>query len=223
MSELTLDDYILNLRSPDPDVRRNAAWMLGRSRDYRKIEPLVAALQDGDASVRLRVAEALGNQREGTIVEPLITALQTEFEAEVRARIALSLGLQGNIQASDALASALRDSSPVVRSAAAEALGMLTDPRSVEPLVTALLHDEDEDTRYYARRALVQIRDETVTMALIAALQADTSSERKVQIIEILGGIRAAGAVETLKAFSNDPDETVAETAKWALRQLDVG
>jgi len=50
----------------------------------------------------------------------------------------MSLGRIGNRQAVDALITALPDEAPYVGKSAAIALGMIKDPRAVEPLITAL-------------------------------------------------------------------------------------
>jgi HEAT repeat protein len=59
----------------------------------------------------------------------------------------------------------LKDSSPSVREAAAEALGYLNDTRAVEPLIQAL-KDDDNDVRFHAALALSDLGD-TSTAGLI--------------------------------------------------------
>ena len=56
-----------------------------------------------------------------------------------------------------------------VRKAAAEALGQIGDPRTVEPLIAAL-KDADKGVRWVAASALGQIGDERAVESLVAVL-----------------------------------------------------
>jgi HEAT repeat protein len=225
MTELTLEDYIVNLNSPAADVRRNAAWILGRSRDIRIIEPLIAALNDPDTTVRVRVAESLGNLRDERTIPPLIAAAQQEADDEVRAQLIASLGRQGDSQIIDHLLTALQDDSVLVRGAAAEALVAIPDQRAIPALIQVLLEENDSNTRYHASRALGNIGGQATTEALIAALtqNIEPQPDRKIALIEILGQLRDRRTVDALRNLLNDPDEGVVETAKWALRQAGAG
>ena len=51
------------LKDSDADVRRQAAWALGRIRSEQSIDPLIAALRDTDQDVRKQVIWALGRIR----------------------------------------------------------------------------------------------------------------------------------------------------------------
>lgn len=223
MTQLILEDYIALLKSPVADERRNAAWVLGRSRDIRIIKPLIASLTDTDSNVRLRVAESLGNLRDESIIVPLLTALEHETEAEVRASLIASLGRQNSPLVLINLITALQDASPVVRSAAAEALSLIPDEQAAAPLVKVLLHDDDVNTRYHVARTLSQIGGANTVQALSEALPVAESPERKIQIAEILGQLRDPQAIDALQTLLNDPDEGVVETATWALRQAGAG
>lgn len=221
-SEPTVEDYIGWLTDPAADVRRNAAWMLGRLRDIRIVEPLIGAVQDTDPDVRMRVMEALGNIRDERVIEPLLTALHSEANPQVLAAAASALGRAGDLRALDPLVATLKHTDAVVRSAAAEALGALKDPQAAESLTHTLLSDSDSDTRYYASKSLVQIGGARVVDGLLAALSGDYAPEIKVPVIEILGQLYDQRAVDPLKPLAEDADEGVRETAKWALRQLGV-
>jgi HEAT repeat protein len=222
--EPILDDYIAHLTHPDADVRRNAAWTLGRSRDLRVIAPLIAALHDADASVRVRVAEALGNLRDDTILQPVLAALATETDEDTRAKLVTALSRQGDMRVLETLRQALNDPSGVVRSAAAEGLGELPDQSSIAPLIDTMLKDDDSNTRFSAYKALGRIGGWGTIDALGAALNssdgADLYPEQRIQIAEIFGMLRDPHAEPFLQALLNDADEGVVETAKWALKQL---
>ena len=68
------------------------------------------------------------------------------------------------------LINALKNTSPFVRSAAAEALGGIKDPRAIEPLISAMLRDGYEYTRAEAAWALAAMEDPRVIEPLIEAL-----------------------------------------------------
>ncbi|MCU0497285.1 MAG: HEAT repeat domain-containing protein [Anaerolineae bacterium] len=217
-----LDDYLQHLQSPDPNVRRNAAWNLGRFRDLRIIDPLLACIDDLDNDVRLRVAESLGNLRDPKIVGPLLTRLQIEPEIDIRAQLIASLGRQGQTDAMPALFEVLTDLDPVIRAAAVEAIGEIGgDMTIIDPLISVLFHDPDENTRYLASKALARIGGTHTVDHLSAALGDPTiDAEARLKAIEILvqiGDRRARNAITPLKD-SDDP--LIAETAAWALKQL---
>ncbi len=198
-------------------MRRNAAWTLGRQRDARLVEPLIAALDDADGSVRVRVVEALGNQKDERVIEPLARVLERDSDAEVRAYAARALGNTGDGRAVDALISALDDAEGVVRAAAASALGAIPDPRAAGPLVRALLNDPD--AQFNAAHSLAQIGGAHTVDLLIDALKTGEAAA-KITMIETLGQLGDKRAVEPLKPYLDDPDEGIRETARWALRQL---
>jgi hypothetical protein len=100
-----VSQLIDELKDTDSDARRNAALELGKIKDPRAAEPLIAALHDASPYVRMNAVEALealGKIDDPRAVEPLIADLNN------------------------------RDSQ--VRQMAAEALGKINDPRAVEAL-----------------------------------------------------------------------------------------
>ncbi|TVR19962.1 MAG: HEAT repeat domain-containing protein [Anaerolineaceae bacterium] len=219
MSDLTLDDYIALLATGTPAERRNAAWMLGRQRDARIIQPLIAALKDDDDDARLRAVEALGNIKDGDIVPHLITALGEDVP-RIRAQVALSLGNQRDYRALEPLIALLGDGESVVRGAAVNALYDLPDARAIRPLVNILSDDADDDNRHYAARTLGQIGGADVVTALSFLLSADPPPDTKIRAVEVLAAIRDGRAHPALEALRDDPDEDVRATVQWALAQI---
>lgn len=227
MTEPTLLDYIAQLQHhADADVRRNAAWILGRARDIRIIPPLIAALQDADTAVRIRAAEALGNGRydNADITEALSAAINTEAEPAVRAQLLIALGRQGDLAVLPTQITALQDADASVRSAAAEGLRLLADARAVPALIDVLRQDTDPNVRYDAARALVQIGDPAAP-ALIEALQTAQDPAQQCQMIEVLGQL--SPHPDTISALQHHLTATASDdvrtTVQWALKQLGVG
>ncbi len=212
--------FIANLQSPDPDERRNAAWNLGRFRDITLVDPLLRVIADPDEAVRLRVVDALGNLRDPRVIEPLLARLTQDESVDVRARAASALGNQGSSEAADALLDALNDGAPEVRGAVAEALGLLLDARAAPQLITLMLNDPDDTTRYYAARSLVRLGSEEVVDALLQALTHAANADQRIRIIEVLGQLHDPRPAETLRALLDDTDEGVRVTVQWALQNL---
>jgi len=102
-------------------MRANAAEALGRLRDTRAVEPLIAALEDRDRNVQTAAAISLGQIGDVQAVEPLSGALQ-HGSAGVRLAAASSLAELGDDRALDPLTRcAADDPDQQVRRAAAEA------------------------------------------------------------------------------------------------------
>lgn len=95
-------------------------------------------LADPEARVRRRAALAIGRVRLPEGIDPLRPVLASDADPEVRQMAAFALGLIGDAQAADALASALVDADPVVQGRAAEALGAIGHRPSAPTLGTLL-------------------------------------------------------------------------------------
>jgi HEAT repeat protein len=219
-ADFSLEDTIAQLQhDPKPEVRRNAAWVLGRQRDPRIVAPLIAAADDADASVRVRVAEALGNLKDAQVIAPLLRLLQDD-DAEARLQAAKSVGMVGSEQAVEPLIAALRDSDASVRAQVTEALGSLHDGRAADPLVHAL-DDEDANVRYFAAQSLAQIGGESVISALITGLTKYADSPiMLIDILTTLGKLGDKRAAEAVQALANHAEADVREMAVWTLQQL---
>lgn len=220
MTEPTLEDFISRLNDPDPDVRRNSAWVLGRQRDAQVVTPLIDTLNDAAPEVRIRAAEALGNFRGEDIVEALMSVLPDETEPRVREQMILSIGLQGDYQALPLLQTILcNDEAEQVRVAAAEALGKLPIPDSIDALIIAMTQDRG-DVPFHAAKALAQIGGKPTVDALLKLLEGDTDPVTRTHSAEILGQLYDKRAIDPLKKMLDDPDEGVQAATKWALKQL---
>ncbi len=219
MTELTLEDYFSLLANGDVDERRNAAWYLGRQRDSRIIDPLIKAIHDPDDDVRLRVVEALGNLRDDRAVMPLVSALAEE-NPKIRAQVVASLGRQGDFRAFQAVLDLLQDGDAGVRTAAAEGLGKFPDNRAIMPLISTMLDDEDDDTRYFASKSVLAIGGAPVVDGLLLVLQTQPPAGSIITVLEILAELKDRRAIPQIESLQNHDDEGVSATAKWALQQL---
>jgi HEAT repeat protein len=220
MPEPTLEDYLAQLRThPAADVRRNAAWVLGRQRDPRILPALLAAVKDTDEAVRLRVAEALGAWRDDSVVPALQTLIQ-DSDADVRTMAAQSIGQGAHLSGLDALLTAANDPESDVRVAALEALGKLADPQAADVLSAALV-DEDSLIRFQAQQSFLAIPAEAAQSALLSLLPTlDADSPQLASLIETLGRIGDFSALPVLTQFATHQYDDIQDAAAWAIDQI---
>jgi HEAT repeat protein len=114
------------LRDPDMGVRRAGAWALGMMERVEALPALTEAAADADAGLRRMAAWSLGNIESSSAVTTLTRMLQ-DADPGVRIEAAFALG---RIESSDAIPALIRllneDRDPLVRRAAAVALGQIT-------------------------------------------------------------------------------------------------
>jgi len=146
-------EFISALKDNDSGVREYAASVLReidpnwqKSEEAKRAVPeFISALIDKDPDVREYAASTL------TEIDP---DWQETEEAE---------------QAVPEFISALKDSDPAVQAGAAEALGIIADPRAVEPLIVTL-KDENWAVGMSAAKALGKIKDPRVVEPLVNEL-----------------------------------------------------
>ncbi len=255
------------LKDGEMRVRAAAAEALGVIGDVRALKPLIAALDDRNPGVSEAAANALG--RIGApAVEPLLTAFLGEnlFVRNAAdsalsragwwpgkdAKSAAYLAAKGNWDALVAigepavepLIGALQDQKHQDargRQSAAMALGMIGDPRAVEPLLAALLK---EDVRETAAEALERIgwkpgEDEdaaaywlakgdwekctangaSAVKALAAALL-DSQPANRLRAVKAIVQVGGAPTVKPLITALKDADRDVRRSAAGALVAL---
>jgi HEAT repeat protein len=108
------------------------------------------------------------------------------------------------------------------RRRAAEVLGLLGDPRAIEPLVRDLKHDRDEGARAQSARALGRLKASAAVEPLIAALE-DPAEEVRAEAAEALGHLKELGplVLEPLLATLDSEDALVRARAAGALGGFD--
>jgi methylglyoxal synthase len=87
-----LETAVEALRNHDPDVRWDAARVLGVLRDPRAVDPLIAALGDRDPDVRRKAALALAKIRDQRAVEALRSCSVQDENQVVRWAASFGLG-----------------------------------------------------------------------------------------------------------------------------------
>jgi HEAT repeat protein len=154
----------------DPQVRQYAAYLLGKAKNPRAIQPLIEALADFDKSVREQATLALSAIGKAAI-EPLAEAMK-EPQWETRYRAAEALGKIADDKAVQPLIQGLKDNRDHVRYMAAKGLQDLGDSDAVDPLIV-LLKDENVYVRLMAVHALGVLGGKKVKASLNKALESE--------------------------------------------------
>jgi HEAT repeat protein len=214
------------LRDTNPGVRMAAAQGLGEvadAKDAKVVAPLILALEDLEDPVRAAAARALGNLKSGLAVPRLTPMLKDRGVAQAAAE---GLGKIGDPTAAPDL-SALLDNiaAPIeARRAAASALGLLHDPRTIGPLLKAL---DDADLRWFAIHGLGEtgqaIKDEAlarVLAALTGILQTDQAADNREAAAVALGRLGRVEELTVLARGANDGEQRVADRAVAAFSRI---
>jgi HEAT repeat protein len=103
-----LETRLAILRDKDEDftVRTSVALGLGKLKDSRALEPLLAALKDENAAVRRAATEALGILKYPQALEPFMAALKDD-NLSVRVAVIEALGRLKDSRAFEPLFAAL--------------------------------------------------------------------------------------------------------------------
>lgn len=151
-------------------VRRQAALALGR---LGAPEPLrEASPREADPSVRAAIVWALGESPTAESVPVVLAALRGEH-GEVLLDAIAAAGALGDARLVPPLLERLSDADPLLRAAAALALGRTGDRRAAAALRARLQVDPDRLVRANAARALGMIAPDGSLRALQIAAEAD--------------------------------------------------
>ena len=228
-----VNSFTARLTHDNPVVRRVATMALGKLKDPRALEPLVALLTDKSVEVqnefdigflsnessivRREVAYLLGELKDPRALEPLL-ALLTDKSPEVRRAATMALGELKDPRALEPLLALLTDKSPEVRRAATMALGELKDPRALEPLL-AQLTDKSPEVRRAATMALGELKDPQALKPIVVQL-IDKSPEVRRAATMALGELKDPRALEPLVVQLIDKSPEVRRAAIMALGEL---
>jgi HEAT repeat protein len=204
--------------------RLAAIRALGQVGQGRTLELLEHLQQGGEslneATAALEALGVLGSRLGGRQRREIFDTLMQIFvrgAGPSRCAAARALGLLGDSRALDALIQAAIHGRAELQCAAVQALGMLGDPHAVPPLIGVLTA-----SGYTARRdsveALIHIGQAAVGPALAVLRHPDP--EVRCAVIEVLGKVRAAEAVEALIDILDDEETDVRQAAVYALGVL---
>lgn len=205
------------LRDRDPEVRAQAAKVLGDARLAEAFDALVAALTDEAPRVRFFAAQSLGKLRRPEATAPLLALLRANADRDLYVRHAAVMGLVGSNQRA-ALLAAAGDASRSVRLGVLLALRRLQDPE-----VARFLNDADPFLVAEAARAINDAPIPAAFPALAARLEAVASDEltglRAINAHFRIGGTTNAHALAAFAASHTAPAtlraEAVNQLAAW--------
>lgn len=143
-----LQSVVPLLKDSDPEIRTQAARVIGDARHGGCEAALVQLLDDTSARVRFQAALALGKLRRRPAVQPLVELLRTNNDADPFLRHAAVTAL-ARIKDEVAIRALVKDRSPAVRMGALLVLRRWHDSR-----IVALLNDVDSDLVTEAARAI---------------------------------------------------------------------
>jgi HEAT repeat protein len=199
----------------DPTRKKAAAVALGKIRDPRAVEPLIAVIEDEDLGSY--AVEALGRIGDPRAVKPLLAVF---LNLELCGVAAAALGRIKSGEAVGPLIELLRNREPEVRRRAAMALGDIADSRAVEPLIQRI-GDGEHWVKFAALEALGEIGDQRAVKPLMKALSGYLPDERR-RAAEALGKIGDSRAFDALKDALKDKDDYTRDKAERALEQIDA-
>jgi HEAT repeat protein len=212
-SELIIDHCIEALR--DSHLVSHAAFVLGKLKNVRAVEPLIEALKGEYVEPCAEAAWALGEIRDSRAIEPLMTALRDEREL-VCVAAAETLGDMGVERATDQLIATLGDEDDWVREVAANALVRL-GKFAVQPLTRAL-NSTNAKIRRGATYALGQIQDPRAVPSLVTALADKETREAAAYALRRKGNV---AAVEPLLAALTSADPDLRRACVHVLGEID--
>lgn len=137
---------------------------LRRLGDERAVEPMMTLAQRRNKDA----IEVLGKVGSDEPVEMFYDYIETDSDPQLQQVTLKALGEIGSTEATDAVAQQLAADNETVRSHAARALGMIGDPRAIDPLTDILSEDPAAPVRGSAAWALVQIGTESALDAVVA-------------------------------------------------------
>lgn len=187
------ETMLLLLDSDDTPQRMQAARAFCDLEEPKAIDRLIELLSDECALVRVSAAYALGRNSAPRAVQPLIEALNYDWNGYVRKGAVWALGNAKDGRALPVLIDVLKQDITAVRLWAASALGQLSLPTAVSPLLEALNSDPIAAVRSNCAWSLGRVlkglglsngddRDRTLHQqaisALISALHDSDSSVR---------------------------------------------
>jgi HEAT repeat protein len=206
---------LLNLLADEYEsVQESAIRALAEIGDESALEGLLRDFTSRDARMRKNIALLLGKFSTERAVDALAFALKDE-EHEVRKAVVHALGNMLGERAYRSLMLAVTDDDPEVRMLAADALGRTGIPGAADALLS-LLRDPDLWVRAAAARGLGRTGGEAAAQALAEHLPT-AGDIFLLAIVEVVGTLRPAGALEQLLQLTGHDDPEVRKTVLVAL------
>jgi len=199
-----LDAAAQKLDSSDPQLRRQGADALARSRDQKAAPYLVKALSDETPAVRSAAVDGLCQLSKRDATPAITDLLLKDPDAGVRQQAAGSLSYMMDQSAGPALVKALKDPVMAVRYSAANTLGAMKYAPAEDALIEAL---SQADMRRIAISALGQLQSKKAASTIAASLS-DQDKYTRLEAVKALGSIgdtSSAAGIKKLLDSAEDP------------------
>jgi HEAT repeat protein len=198
-------------------VRCAALHGLAHTRGAAAVGEVVAALTDENPELRAAAMDMAVGLAGRDVTDAYVRELR-RASAAARAGILTVLARRGDEAALPAARAALTDGDKHVRIAAVRAVAALGRERGIEPLVT-FLNTEQDDERRVAEDELVGLRGADVSQQLARWLPR-APVRMRVALIDVLARRKAQQQLDAIFAFVSDPQERVRVAAVNAVGTL---
>ena len=211
---------IERLTDEDTAVRHRAVRTLGLFASPRAIDPLIRCLADKNESVRKQAAHALVEMGHRA-VDPLIDSLA--YNDETVRQQAASILVKLGVDAAARLIVGLANPDWRVRKQAAYILGVIADPRTVQPLMQYLIADKNKNVR---KQAYYSLREMNIAVSLLHLIErlSDADADVSEQAAYTLGQLGDPRAIAPLRFLLDSPNPMtwkVRKAADQALAKLE--
>jgi HEAT repeat protein len=203
-----------------PLVRALAASELAAGAEGDDVATLLALLDDPDEDVEIATIRALGRERVESMHEALLlrAGLGTPL---VRSEALRAIGRVGGADARTVLLTNLTDPTGLYRSAAADGLAELRDPRDAEILIGLLRGGRRSDVYESARRGLLLLGTHAHAALFDALRSPSAATRREVALLLSYQGLPAA-ANALVRALAEDPSDVQVANELVVLTCIDL-
>ncbi|GMQ82376.1 MAG: hypothetical protein BMS9Abin05_1827 [Rhodothermia bacterium] len=209
------------LSDTDPEIRRNAAHMLGKMGEEESIDALADALRsDEDEDVREQSAWGLGEIGTDQAVRTLIAALH-DSDVRVRRQSIWALGEIESYDSINALLDQLRvEADADARKLVVWALGEIEDDRAVDGLSNAYVTETDRGVREKIIWALGEIESQRAAATLRRAVE-DEDPEIRTMALWALTELEDLESIPAFRRALKDSEPDVRLRAVRGLAELE--
>jgi HEAT repeat protein len=209
-SKQAVNPLLDSLNDSQVDVKRSAIFALGYIQDKSAIDPLIKRLSDPDDKIRKAALHAL-SMFDGLTMSNINLKMLKDDSLEVRCAAIRNIKKKPDDRAVDTLIRLLEDADTSIE--AADALGVIGDPRAVDPLIDVLngrysknlAARTDKAFKLSAAKALGKLKLEIAVRPLINIIN---NSDRKLYLriaaVQALGDIGNKKATESLIKILTD-------------------
>jgi HEAT repeat protein len=211
-----------SLESPSKEVRRAAAFALGRLGDESSVPLLGRALAQSDDPVESRAIEmALKGLRGGEATDRAMTDELKKASGQARAHLITALAAREGRAANELLLHEIRRPEPVVVKAAFRALGTTATAGELAAMLQGLDQTRDSEVRSEAESAaaqtLARVEPARRSVAVRDELVRAHSAESRCSFVGLLPGCGGPAALAVLRVAAGDDDASVRLAAVRAL------